>query len=708
MTRALLFPLIRERPTTFPYLPYIRREYREQPLPRHHRPRPKAPFFAPILGPSTLFFFSAIKEPASAENMSENGEEKLLAVARHIAKTLGHNNTMSDDILQIFSNFDGRFSRENLSDKGADADPRACAALDHSLKSLDRRISHYVSSDSPIWADAADSAAFLDAVDDLVAALAEWNHLAGDKSVSACLVRAEDMLQHAMFRLEDEFRSLMERGGESFDLTRPYRNGESTENLPFESEDEDDEEVVDGARNGEVEQIPVALPVTNYDIVIDALPSVTINDLHEIAKRMVAGGFGKECSHVYSSCRREFLEESVSRLGLRKLSVEEVHKMIWQDLEDEIERWIKASNVALKIFFPSERRLCDRVFFGFSSAADFSFMEVCRGTTIQLLNFADAVAIGSRSPERLFRILDVFETLRDLIPEFESWFSDQYSVSLRNEAITIWKRLGEAIRGIFMELENLIRRDPAKMAVPGGGLHPITRYVMNYLRAACRSRQTLEQVFEDYGHPLKDYPKLDDRALSSSSSLSVQMDWIMELLESNLEAKSKIYKDPALCYVFLMNNGRYIVQKTKDSELGALLGDDWIRKHAAKVRQYHVHYQRSSWNRVVGILKLDGSVPPNGLAKSMKEKLKLFNTTFEEICRVQSSWFVFDEQLREEIRISLEKLLIPAYGNFVGRFQSVPELSKQADRCIKYGTEDIEARLNDLFQGSSGSAGSRK
>ena len=643
--------------------------------------------------------------------MAENGEEKLLAVARHIAKTLGHNSNMADDILQIFSNFDGRFSKENLSEKAADGDPRACAALDHSLKSLDRRISHFVSSDRPIWADSADAAAFLDAVDDLVAAVAEWSHLSTDKALGAYLARAEDMLQHAMFRLEDEFRSLMERAGESFDLTRPYPNGESAENAPLDSEEEEneEEEAVNAAGGEEEEQIPVALPVTNYDIVIDALPAGTINDLHEIARRMVAGGFGKECSHVYSSCRREFLEESLSRLGLQKLSIEEVHKMPWQDLEDEIERWIKASNVSLKILFPSERRLCDRVFFGFSSAADLSFMEVCRGSAIQLLNFADAVAIGSRSPERLFRILDVFETLRDLIPEFETLFSDQYSVSLRNEAITIWKRLGEAIRGIFMELENLIRRDPAKVAVPGGGLHPITRYVMNYLRAACRSRQTLEQVFEDYGHPLKDYPKLDDR-VASNSSLSVQMDWIMELLESNLEAKSKIYSNPALCYVFLMNNGRYIVQKAKDSELGTLLGDDWIRKHTAKVRQYHVHYQRSSWNKVLGILKVDsnGSMGPNGAAKSMKEKLKLFNTQFEEICRLQSSWFVFDEQLREEIRIALEKILLPAYLNFIARFQSVPELSKNADKYIKYGGEDIEARLNDLFQGSSGSTGSRK
>ena len=105
---------------------------------------------------------------------------------------------------------------------------------------------------------------------------------------------------------------------------------------------------------------------------------------------------------------------------------------------------------------PSERRLCDRVFFGFASAFDLSFMEVYRGSTIQLLNFVDAVAMGSRSPEHLFKILDLFKTLRDLLPEFESVFFDQYCLFLRNEAITIWKKFGEAIRGISMELENLI------------------------------------------------------------------------------------------------------------------------------------------------------------------------------------------------------------------------------------------------------------
>ncbi|KAM1316343.1 hypothetical protein ACFX2F_019992 [Malus domestica] len=128
-----------------------------------------------------------------------------------------------------------------------------------------------------------------------------------------------------MFRLEDEFKSLIERGGESRKLNRVFR-GESNGVLSFdlgddEEEEEEDEEVIG---DGEEQQILTAQPIGDYNIVINAFPSGTINNLHEIAKRMVAAGFGKECSHVYRRYRREFLEESMSRLGLQQLSIEEV------------------------------------------------------------------------------------------------------------------------------------------------------------------------------------------------------------------------------------------------------------------------------------------------------------------------------------------------------------------------------------------------
>jgi hypothetical protein len=45
-----------------------------------------------------------------------------------------------------------------------------------------------------------------------------------------------------------------------------------------------------------------------------------------------------------------------------------------------------------------------------------------------------------------------------------------------------------------------------------------------------------------------------------------------------------------------------------------------------------------------------------------------------------------DEQLKEEIIISIKKTLLPAYGNFIGMFQrSVKKHGKHADKNIKYG-----------------------
>jgi hypothetical protein len=173
------------------------------------------------------------------------------------------------------------------------------------------------------------------------------------------------------------------------------------------------------------------LVVTDANFMMDAPKPETIKGLEETSKVMVSAGFEKDFSDVYNSCRRECLDKCLmDRLfRLQKLRIEEVHNIPWKDLKDEIEIWIRASNVALKILFPGERRLCDRVLFRFSSITDFSFMDICKGSTKQLLNFADFVATRSYLPEHLFKIMEMFETLRDLIPEFESLFCDQYSVS---------------------------------------------------------------------------------------------------------------------------------------------------------------------------------------------------------------------------------------------------------------------------------------
>lgn len=57
-----------------------------------------------------------------------------------------------------------------------------------------------------------------------------------------------------------------------------------------------------------------------------------------------------------------------------------------------------------------------------------------------------------------------------------------------------------------------------------------------------------------------------------------QLTQVLDLLQSNLDPKAKLYEDVAL-NSFLMNNGRYVVQKIKgSSEINQLLGNTLITR----------------------------------------------------------------------------------------------------------------------------------
>ncbi|XP_042505517.1 exocyst complex component EXO70B1-like [Macadamia integrifolia] len=174
--------------------------------------------------------------------------------------------------------FDGRFSRDKFSDNPRADDPRSYAALDQTLKSLHLRISRYVSADHPhlppIWSDSADTAAFVDAVDELLSTIRYWDSLAFEKLVASCLYRLDDLLQQSMLRLEDELRLLIKWSAEAFDLSRSCENSEITRTWNFsldsDSDDDNDDEDGYGNPNGEGEDsIPIPHPVSDYVVLID-------------------------------------------------------------------------------------------------------------------------------------------------------------------------------------------------------------------------------------------------------------------------------------------------------------------------------------------------------------------------------------------------------------------------------------------------------
>ena len=240
---------------------------------------------------------------------------------------------------------------------------------------------------------------------------------------------------------------------------------------------------------------------------------------------------------------------------------------------------------------------------------------------------------------------------------------------------------------------------------------------MNYLKEACEYKDTLDQVFQHYEkaetdetEPVPERNQREDDEEYKTSAFARQMIRVMELLDANLEVKSGLYRDPSLRSIFLMNNGRYILQKIKGStEIRDLMGQAWTRKRSTELRQYHKSYQRETWGKVLQCMNQEGLQVNGKISKTaLKERFKIFNNMFDEIHKTQSTWIVSDEQMQSELRVSIAALVIPAYRSFFGRYKQHIDSGRHTDKYVKYQPEDIESVIDDLFDGNPASMGRKR
>ncbi|XP_023551200.1 exocyst complex component EXO70B1-like [Cucurbita pepo subsp. pepo] len=537
-----------------------------------------------------------------------------------------------------------------------------------------------------------DESSFLEAVDRISKLNTAIHEMKLEEEKNSLINRIGSTQQRAISYLEEEFRFFLE-----------------------ESKNRDvdvDDTKGDRCAVPEAEPDHQQIPVYSNEI---------LSYLKKIANQMISGGYESECYHVYIVARRNKFEEALLNLGFEKHSIDDIQKMSWESMECEIGTWIRTFEQCAIVLFSGERNLAESIFSAHPKISANLFNNLTHGIVIQLLNFSEGVAMTKRSAEKLFKLLDMYEALRDMLPKMESLFPEEYAEELRTEIATTRTRLGEAAICIFCDLENSIRADTGKIPVPGGAVHPLARYTINYLKYACEYRTTLEQIFKEHakieradstsrpryeGEQAPTYNPNSD----NQSPFSVELMRVMELLDSNLEAKSKLYRDIALSSIFMMNNGRYILQKIKGSpDIHELVGDTWYRKRSSDLRQYHKNYQRETWGKLLGYLNHEGLTWHGKVNKPvLKERFKGFNALFEEIHKTQSSWIISDEQLQSELRVSISAVMIPAYRSFLARFSQYLDPGRQTEKYIKLQPEDIETYIDELFDGNPTSMARRR
>lgn len=621
------------------------------------------------------------------------GQDRVLATAQQIVKSLNINTKATEDMILILSSFDNRLSNiTDLIDGGDETDQRFTTA--------EKLILRQDSGESSVT----EITEYLQAVDTIIN-LTETLNVQSDCD-SEVMDRAENALQLAMCKLEDEFLHILIRNTVTLDVDQLYgsiRKGsmlfaasEIEIGEEFESYREDND---DDGGSGYYHDRGLSL---GGDVCVDLIHVDAIKELKSIADRMIRSGYEKECCQVYINVRRDVLDECLSILGVEKLSIEEVQRIEWKVLDEKMKKWIQAVKIVVKVLLYGEKRLCEQVFSESELIKEISFVETTKACVMQLLNFGEAVAIGQRSSEKLFRILDMYDVVADVLPDFELLFTDEAGELVCNEVKVVLSGLGEAAIGTFVEFENAVKGENSRRALQGGEIHPVTRYVMNYIKLLVDYSDSLNTLLPNSQDQDPNSKELDDiDSGDTMSPISCRLLSLITSLQANLEEKSRLYDDGALRYIFLMNNILYIVQKVKDSDLRNLLGDRWIRKHRGQIRQWHTSYLRSAWGKALLCLKDDGIGGGSSSASKLvlKDRFKNFNACFEEIYRVQSLWRVPDDQLREELRISISEKVLPAYRAFVGRFGSQLDSGRHAGKYVKYTPDDLESYLSDLFEG---------
>ncbi|CAH1442666.1 unnamed protein product [Lactuca virosa] len=181
----------------------------------------------------------------------------------------------------------------------------------------------------------------------------------------------------------------------------------------------------------------------------------------------------------------------------------------------------------------------------------------------------------------------------------------------------------------------------------------------------------------------------------------------MEALHRNIETKRSGYKDKVMYHVFTMNTYWYIYMRTRNTELGKLLGENYMRKNYKVVAEEAAYlYEKQAWGGLVRLLdKEDIGDEGIGNENIIKGKLEAFLKGFEEIAQRHTSRYSIPEaDLRAQIKEATVKLIVPVYSDFLEVFSGVINVK------LYSSPESVESLLGQIFSGNgrSSSMGARR
>ncbi|GKV10368.1 hypothetical protein SLEP1_g21743 [Rubroshorea leprosula] len=212
--------------------------------------------------------------------------------------------------------------------------------------------------------------------------------------------------------------------------------------------------------------------------------------------------------------------------------------------------------------------------------------------------------IEVKEPQKLFKLLDLFDSLEKLKPEFSKVFEGEAGEDISPRFREPEKLLVHASSKVFWEYEFQIEGNSDRFPPPQDGPVPkLVRYAINYLKYL---------TMDTYSDPMAKVFRTEQiwkagklsKPETYENLLKDAMTNIVEVLQRNVESKRSRNKNKVLSHVFAMNTYWYIYMRSRNSELGKLLGDQYIKKKCKNVAEESAFmYQMQAWGPLVRLIE---------------------------------------------------------------------------------------------------------
>ncbi|MCD7473395.1 Exocyst complex component 7 [Datura stramonium] len=617
-------------------------------------------------------------------------EQHVIAAAHHLVKALQARTSLSNEVRRTLADLDIHLAAMT---EAKEDETTSLREIEGRLKSAQAKIMTLQSNCLKTWdAGPSELQDYLQNVEEIRTIIVSLESMMPNKNrkQNRLANQAHSVLQIAMVRLQEEVINILAQSKKCFG--HEYVSFHSCEDIVV-----DEESMVsiedDSAKGTSCVESSRA---ESEECIMDLVHPGVVPHIKSIADLMYASHYIQEFCQVFIRFWKDALHEYLRLFCMQQMSIEDVLRMEWTCLNCRIKKWCKVTKNVIAFYLPSEKNLFNQLLGEFGSVSSTCFIEASKDAMLCLLNFGQAVAIGPLRPERLFCLLDMYDLLRDLCQEVDALFYGNQGNFIKMEYYELLKNLGDSAKAIFLGLGNHIASSTSTTPFQGGGVHPLTKYVINYFMLLSEYYDTLrflleDKVVENSGGVVDALVRLD---ISSEfpCPLALHLQSVASMLESNLEHKSNLYKDDSLKHIFLMNNIHYMVQKIKNSKIRTCFGDEWIKEHIVKYVQHEKSYERITW---IPILSLITGYEKSGKAV-LKERCRNFSIAFEDVYKNQTGWTIPDVELRDDLNISTALKVVHAYRPFVGQVKK-----SLSDKHIKYTEDDLEKYLLDFFQGSA-------